>query len=64
MTMNKYIADELANKVYHLYRSLNDANKTILLLEKENKLLKDAIYSDSSVSKDNIEIKNNLIAST
>lgn len=64
MTMNKYIADELANKVYHLYRSLNDANKMILLLEKENKLLKDAIYSDSSVSKDNIEIKNDLIAST
>ena len=59
MTMNQYIADELANKVYHLYRSLNDANKMILLLEKENKLLKDALHMDS-----NDKQENNLIATT
>lgn len=59
MSMNRYIADELANKVYHLHRSLNDAQKMILELEIENKLLKDALHTDS-----NDKQENNLIATT
>lgn len=59
MSMNRYIADELANKVYHLYHSLNDAQKMILELEIENKILKDALHMDS-----NDKQENNLIATT
>lgn len=45
MIMKNYVADELSNKVYHLYKALNQAEKIIDLLEEENKNLKVMIQS-------------------
>lgn len=41
--MNTFIADELENKVYHLTKALNQAEKIVKLLEKENDSLKQTI---------------------
>ena len=38
-TINSYIADELANKVWALSKALEDANKTIENLKLENSIL-------------------------
>jgi HD-like signal output (HDOD) protein len=40
MIMKNYVADELSNKVYHLYKALEQAQKIIQVLEEENKELK------------------------
>jgi hypothetical protein len=40
MIMKNYVADELSNKVYHLHKALEQAQKIILVLEEENKKLK------------------------
>lgn len=44
-TMRSYVADELANKVYHLTIALTQAKDIISKLEEENELLKIA-YKD------------------
>lgn len=50
---NAYVADELANKVYHLTKAL-DQTKTILkTLEKENQDLKNALDNLASINKEN-----------
>jgi hypothetical protein len=43
MIMKNYVADELSNKVYHLYKALEKAQEIILVLEEENKNLKDIV---------------------
>jgi hypothetical protein len=43
MKMNQYIADELANKVFHLNKALNQAQSIIDKLDEENKLLKETL---------------------
>ncbi|NDD85968.1 hypothetical protein EBZ38_17035 [bacterium] len=51
MIMKNYVADELSNKVYHLHKALEQAQKIILVLEEENKKLKkiaDHILSESN----------------
>lgn len=40
MTMNVYIADELAERVVYLSKALNEANKIIDKLQKQNIELK------------------------
>ena len=44
-TMRSYVADELANKVYHLTIALTQAKDIITKLEEENEMLKIA-YKD------------------
>jgi hypothetical protein len=38
--MKNYVADELSNKVYHLSKALDQAQKVLSILEKENLMLK------------------------
>lgn len=52
IVMNKFIADELANKVYHLNKALTQAQSIIEILEKENKCLVDALNSLASENKE------------
>ena len=52
IVMNKFIADELANKVYHLNRALTQAKSIIETLEKENKSLVDALNNLASKNKE------------
>jgi hypothetical protein len=47
MIMKNYVADELANKVYHLTKALNTAESIIKVLEKENNSLKELLVSMS-----------------
>jgi hypothetical protein len=41
--MKNYVADELANKVYHLTKALNQAESIIKTLEVENDNLKETL---------------------
>jgi len=50
MIMNSYIADELANKVYHLHKALDQASAIITTLEEENENLTNAFNSLASMS--------------
>jgi hypothetical protein len=43
MIMKNYVADELSNKVYHLHKALEKAQEIILVLEQENKHLKNIV---------------------
>jgi hypothetical protein len=43
MKVSPYIADELANKVYHLHQALEQSKKIISILELENQNLKDLL---------------------
>ena len=52
IVMNKFIADELANKVHQLNKALTQAQIIIDTLEKENKLLIDALNSLSLKDKE------------
>jgi hypothetical protein len=52
MIMKNYVADELANKVYHLTKALNQAESIIKTLEDENNALKEVI---SKLSEDTYE---------
>jgi len=52
MIMKNYVADELANKVYHLTKALEQANAIINNLEIHNEILTDAL-SFFSDKKDN-----------
>jgi hypothetical protein len=45
MIMKNYVADELANKVYHLTKALNQAESIIKVLEEENNSLKETLSS-------------------
>lgn len=60
MIMKNYVADELANKVYHLHKALNQAENIIAVLEQENKNLKNLLSSIEQTIKDkeeNLKIK-------
>lgn len=47
--MNSYVADELSNKVYHLHKALEKAQKIIAVLEEENANLKKLVnYLDNN----------------
>lgn len=48
MSINNYIGDELANKVIHLSRALDQANNTIYMLETQHEYLKDVLISLTS----------------
>ncbi len=52
MIMKNYVADELANKVFHLHKALNQAEKIISILEKENENLKNLLVSSLGQSKE------------
>jgi hypothetical protein len=52
MIMKNYVADELANKVFHLHKALNQAEKIISILEEENKNLKNLLVSSLGQSKE------------
>ena len=52
MIMKNYVADELANKVFHLHKALNQAEKIISILEEENKNLKNLLVSSLGLSKE------------
>lgn len=41
--MKNYVSDELANKVYHLHKALEQAQEIILTLEQENRNLKEIV---------------------
>lgn len=45
MIMKNYVTDELVNKIYHLHKALEQAQKIISLLETENKELKKIMES-------------------
>jgi len=40
MIMKNYVADELSNKVYHLSKALDQAQKVLSTLQEENLMLK------------------------
>lgn len=52
MTINQYIADDLANKVIHLYEALNKAQDRISILEEQNALLSGALHDMTLLSKE------------
>ena len=52
MIMKNYVADELANKVFHLHKALNQAEKIISILEEENENLKNLLVSSFGQSKE------------
>lgn len=43
MNMKSYVADELANKVFHLTKALDQTRDIIAILEKENSYLKECL---------------------
>ena len=43
MIMTNYVSDELANKVYHLTKALNQAESIVETLQRENNNLKEAL---------------------
>jgi hypothetical protein len=43
MIMTNYVSDELANKVYHLTKALNQAEDIVETLQKENDNLKELL---------------------
>ena len=43
MIMKNYVADELANKVYHLTKALSQVESIMKILEDENNALKSII---------------------
>lgn len=49
---NKFLADELANKVYHLSKALEQAKAIIETLETQNKFLSDALNNLASENKE------------
>lgn len=55
MNMNQYIADDLANKVVHLYEALNKAQDRISYLEQQNEILSDVLASLTSLNKEDYE---------
>jgi hypothetical protein len=55
MSLNYYIADELANKVTHLSKALKKAQDTISLLEAQNQCLKDVLVKLASVHNEDYE---------
>lgn len=52
MIMKNYVSDELANKVYHLTQALNQAEKIIESLQKENDALKETVIQLNILEKD------------
>jgi ABC-type transporter Mla subunit MlaD len=48
--MNTYVADELANKVKILSQTLEETNKIVATLEKENDRLKDILTNLMSIN--------------
>lgn len=50
MIMKNYVADELANKVYHLHKALQQADEIIDVLRTENSKLQDALNNLASSS--------------
>jgi hypothetical protein len=52
MIMKNYVADELANKVYHLHKALEQAESIISALEQDNKNLKDALNNLAYINKE------------
>lgn len=54
--MNTFIAEELANKVYHLSKALKQAEAIIEALEKQNKELADVFNNLASVNKEDYVI--------
>lgn len=55
MIMNQYIADDLANKVVHLYELLNKAQNKIDFLEQQNAFLSDVLHNLTSLNKEDYE---------
>ena len=55
MIMLNYVSDELANKVYHLTKALNEANIIIKTLEKENQELKENLEHILEIEDSNLQ---------
>lgn len=53
--MNPSINDELANKVFHLTKALNQAKTIIDSLEQQNSCLKDALANLASVNNEDYD---------
>lgn len=43
MIMTNYVSDELANKVYHLTKALNQAEGIVEMLQRENDNLREVL---------------------
>lgn len=54
MIMKNYVSDELANKVYHLTKALNQAEKIIESLQQENDSLKKVASKLQSIEENNL----------
>lgn len=54
MIMKNYVSDELANKVYHLTQALNQAEKIIESLQKENDTLKETVIQLNILEKNDL----------
>lgn len=50
MSINTYVADELANKVVYLSKALAEAQDRISALETKNQYLQDALISLTSIN--------------
>lgn len=48
---NKFLNDEIINKLHCLHKSLEEANKNISLLEKQNACLTDVLNNLTSLNK-------------
>jgi hypothetical protein len=58
MIMKNYVTDELVNKVFHLYKALNQAENIISVLEEENQKLKNLLFpNDNTENKDTVKIQ-------
>jgi hypothetical protein len=54
-TMNSYVGDELANKVKILSIALRQAENMVMVLEQENKNLKDVLTNLTSINKEDCD---------
>jgi hypothetical protein len=58
MIMKNYVTDELVNKVFHLYKALNQAENIISVLQEENQKLKNLLFpNDNTENKDTVKIQ-------
>jgi glycerol-3-phosphate dehydrogenase len=55
ISLNSFVADELAHKVYILSKALNEIEQINATIEKENKYLKDILINLMSINNEDLE---------
>lgn len=60
MSVNYYLADELANKVIHLSKALNQAQDTISLLIAQNQCLKNVVVKLTLIDHEDVPLSSGI----